>query len=181
VVNDETRRQYLNLAAAVNALFKSLLPDAAGFEFSPICNVFKVVAEKIRSELPVVDISAVMADVEALLNKSIAVDGYVMPPVSNDPSRYIDLCQIDFEALTGALLRTDSAKIVVRRWSPHLRKKSDWKRISLPDWARSFTLVGRLIAESSRSIVFFFFRVTEGELADSTLRRLSAVSSFGTT
>src|ERR1035437_7876779 len=99
VVNDETRRQYLNLAAAVNALFKSLLPDASAFEFGPICNVFKVVAEKIRSELPIVDISAVMADVEALLNKSIAAGGYVMPPVSNDPSRYIDLSQIDFEAL----------------------------------------------------------------------------------
>ncbi len=99
VVNDETRRQYLNLAAAVNALFKSLLPDAAAVEFSPICNVFKIVAEKIRSELPVVDISAVMGEVEALLNKSIAADGYVMPPVSNDPARYIDLSQIDFEAL----------------------------------------------------------------------------------
>ena len=99
VVNDETRSQYLNLASAVDSLFKSLLPDAAAHEFGPICNVFKVVAEKIRSELPVVDISAVMADVDALLNKSIAAGGYVMPPVSNDPSRYIDLSQIDFEAL----------------------------------------------------------------------------------
>jgi type I restriction enzyme, R subunit len=99
VVNDETRRQYLNLASAVNSLFRSLLPDASSFEFSPICIVFKVIAEKIRSELPVVDISAVMAEVEALLNRSIAADGYVMPPVSNDPSRYLDLSQIDFEAL----------------------------------------------------------------------------------
>jgi type I restriction enzyme R subunit len=99
VVNDETRRQYLNLATAVGSLFKSLLPDASAYEFSPICNVFKVVAEKIRSELPVVDISAVMGEVETLLNGSIAADGYVMPPVSNDPKRYIDLSQIDFEAL----------------------------------------------------------------------------------
>ncbi len=99
VVNDETRRQYLNLATAVGALFKSLLPDAGAFEFSPICNVFKVVAEKIRSELPFVDISAVMGEVEALLNRSIAADGYEMPPVSNDPTRFIDLSQIDFEAL----------------------------------------------------------------------------------
>jgi type I restriction enzyme R subunit len=99
VVNDETRRQYLNLATAVGALFKSLLPDASAFEFSPICNVFKVIAEKIRSELPVVDISAVMVEVEALLNRSIAADGYVMPPVSNDPSRHFDLSQINFETL----------------------------------------------------------------------------------
>jgi type I restriction enzyme R subunit len=59
----------------------------------------KVVAEKIRSELPAVDIAAVMAEVEALLNRSIAADGYVMPAVANDPSRYIDLSQIDFKAL----------------------------------------------------------------------------------
>jgi type I restriction enzyme R subunit len=47
----------------------------------------------------VVDISAVMSDIENLLNKSIAAGGYVMPPVSKDPSRFIDLSQIDFEAL----------------------------------------------------------------------------------
>ncbi|MCU1326441.1 MAG: type site-specific deoxyribonuclease, HsdR family [Bryobacterales bacterium] len=99
VVNDETRRQYLNLAGSVDALFKSLLPDASAFEFSPICNVFRIVAEKIRSELPPVDISAVIGDMQALLNQSIATDGYVMPPVSTDPSRYIDLSQVDFDAL----------------------------------------------------------------------------------
>jgi type I restriction enzyme, R subunit len=63
VVNDETRAQYLNLASAVESLLKSLRPDARAEEFGPVCNVFKVVAEKIRSELPVVDILAVMADV----------------------------------------------------------------------------------------------------------------------
>ncbi len=45
------------------------------------------------------DISAVMGEVEELLNRSIAAGGYTMPPVSNDPARYIDLSQIDFEAL----------------------------------------------------------------------------------
>jgi type I restriction enzyme R subunit len=40
-----------------------------------------------------------MNDVEAVLNKSIAADGYVMPPVSDDPLRFIDLSQVDFEAL----------------------------------------------------------------------------------
>jgi type I restriction enzyme, R subunit len=99
VANDETRHQYLNLAAAVNALFKSLLPDAAAFEFSPICNVFKVVAEKNpvgvaggghfggheRSRSPA---------------EQIHRGGRVaIPPVSNDPARYIDQSQVDFEAL----------------------------------------------------------------------------------
>ena len=82
MVNDETRRGYLSRAGYVDSLFKSLLPDAAANEFGPICKVFRVIAEKIRSEIPPVDISEVMAEVEALLNKSIAADGYVMPPVS---------------------------------------------------------------------------------------------------
>ena len=56
---------------------------------------------------------------------------------------------------TGALLRADLAKILVRRWSPHLREKSDWKRISLPDWVRSFTPVWpvncRKLTQSAKS------------------------------
>ncbi len=39
-----------------------------------------------------------MSDVEALLNRSIAADGYVMPPVANQ-ANYIDLSLVDFEAL----------------------------------------------------------------------------------
>src|ERR1051326_4461574 len=76
------------------------------------------------------------------------------PPSASAHSASRLFCSAESEinriVTTGALLRADSAKIVVRRWSPHLRKKSDWKRISLPDWARSFTLVGRLTAENIR-------------------------------
>ena len=48
VVNDETRRRYLQLAGDVERLFKSLLPDLAANEFGPIRKVFSVIAEKIR-------------------------------------------------------------------------------------------------------------------------------------
>jgi type I restriction enzyme R subunit len=98
VVNDDTRRAYLSRAGYVDGLFKSLLPDAAANEFSPACKVFRVIADKIRSEIPPVDISEVMAEVEALLDESIGAEGYVMPPVA-DQDRYIDLSKIDFEAL----------------------------------------------------------------------------------
>jgi type I restriction enzyme R subunit len=97
-VNDDTRRGYLNRAGYVDSLFKSLLPDVAANEFGPVCKVFRVIADKIRSEIPPVDISEVMAEVEALLDQSIGAEGYVMPPVA-DQGRYVDLSQIDFEAL----------------------------------------------------------------------------------
>jgi len=98
VVNDDTRRRYLSRAGYVDRLFKSLLPDTAANEFGPICKVFRVIADKIRSEIPPVDIAEVMAEIEALLDQSIGAEGYAMPPVV-DPDRYVDLSQIDFEAL----------------------------------------------------------------------------------
>ena len=60
VVNDETRRGYMNLARNVETVFKSLLPDPAASEFGPIRKVFAMIAEKIRCDIPPVDISAVM-------------------------------------------------------------------------------------------------------------------------
>jgi type I restriction enzyme R subunit len=98
VVNDATTRRYLALAWTVEKLFKSLLPDVTANEFGPVRKVFAVIAEKIRSDIPPVDISAVMAQVEALLNRSIASDGYTMPPVRNE-ANYIDLSLVDFDAL----------------------------------------------------------------------------------
>jgi type I restriction enzyme R subunit len=98
VVNDDTRRGYLSRAGYADNLFKSLLPDPTANEFGPVCKVFRVIADKIRSEIPPVDIAEVMAEIEALLNHSIEAEGYLMPPVA-DPNRYVDLSQIDFEAL----------------------------------------------------------------------------------
>ena len=98
VVNDDTRRGYLSRAGYVDSLFKSLLPDTAAAEFGPICKVFRVIADKIRSDIPPVDIAEVMAEIEALLDESIGAEGYAMPPVT-DHGRYIDLSQIDFEGL----------------------------------------------------------------------------------
>jgi type I restriction enzyme, R subunit len=83
VVNDHSTRRYLAGAGSVEKLFQSLLPDAAANEFGPIRKVFAMIADKIRADIPPVDISAVMSDVEALLNRSIAAGGYVMPQVAN--------------------------------------------------------------------------------------------------
>src|SRR5439155_23615923 len=80
VVNDESRRRYLQLAGEVDRLFKSLLPDVAANEVNAICKVFSVIAAKIRSDLPAADISEVMDDISALLDYSISTQGYVIKP-----------------------------------------------------------------------------------------------------
>jgi len=95
VATDDTRAQYLNLARRVEKLFRSLLPDVRADEFGPMRQVFRVLADKIRSELPPTDISGVMDAVEDLLDRSIAAEGYVIRPSAG----YIDLSEIDFAAL----------------------------------------------------------------------------------
>jgi type I restriction enzyme R subunit len=81
----------------VDRLFKSLLPDVAANQFSALCKVFSVIAAKIRSDLPAPDISEVMDEVSTLLDYSIATEGYVIKPSAT--ANYIDLSQIDFDAL----------------------------------------------------------------------------------
>ena len=97
VINDETRRRYLQLAGNVDRLFKSLLPDVAANEYAPICKVFSVIAAKIKIDIPATDISEVMSDVSSLLDYSIATQGYVIK--ASETTNYIDLSQIDFDTL----------------------------------------------------------------------------------
>lgn len=98
VITDDVRRQYLALVSDIEKLYKSLLPDTSANEFGPIRKVFSVIAEKIRCELPPPDISELMDDVEEVLDRSIATEGYVIRP-SAVAANYIDLSQIDFELL----------------------------------------------------------------------------------
>lgn len=97
VLNDDTRRRYLQLAGNVDRLFKSLLPDLAANEYASICRVFSVIAAKIRVDIPAADISDVMGDVSSLLDYSIATQGYVIK--ASETTNYIDLSQIDFDTL----------------------------------------------------------------------------------
>ncbi len=80
----------MSLLCARDALF------LAANEYGPICKVFSVIAAKIKIDIPA-DISEVMNDVASLLDFSIATQGYVIK--ASDATNYIDLSQIDFDAL----------------------------------------------------------------------------------
>jgi type I restriction enzyme R subunit len=101
LVNDESKKKYLSLAGNVDKLYKAILPDPATTEFSAPRVLFIIIAEKIRSLTPEVDISEVMEDIEHLLDKSIATEGYIIrePSGSYSTERFVDLSKIDFEAL----------------------------------------------------------------------------------
>ncbi|MEA3358654.1 MAG: DUF3387 domain-containing protein [Thermodesulfobacteriota bacterium] len=117
LVNDDSKRDYLLLAANVNKLYKAILPDPAAKGLAPTCILFDVIAQKIRSLTPPPDISGVMGEVEKLLDDSIAAEGYVIrePSASYGTGHLVDLSKIDFEALKARFeqgqRRTEAEKL----------------------------------------------------------------------
>ncbi|MDE0426666.1 MAG: type I restriction endonuclease subunit R [Candidatus Poribacteria bacterium] len=101
LINDETKKNYLQLAGNATKLYKAILPDPDAHEFTRICQLINVIAQKIRNLTPPANISGVMTEVETLLDQSIAPEGYriEIPPDSYDMNQ-IDLSQIDFEQLS---------------------------------------------------------------------------------
>jgi type I restriction enzyme R subunit len=98
VLTDGIRRQFLGLVGDVEMLFKSLLPDPAANQFGSIRKLLVVIAEKIRSEIGIPDISGVLEEVSGVLDESIATEGYVIRPSAVE-ANYIDLSKIDFDLL----------------------------------------------------------------------------------
>lgn len=95
--NDDSKKQFLLLAAKVNNLFRAILPDKIANDLYPDCLLIVILANKIRSLVPPVDISKVMKDIERLLDESITAEGYLIRDVK--PDKLIDLSKIDFEKL----------------------------------------------------------------------------------
>jgi type I restriction enzyme R subunit len=102
VGTEEVKLRYLDLANTVQRLYKAVLPDPAAREFAVEVTPVQVIADKIRSLIPPADISLVMQQVEGLLDRSIATEGYLIREQSApyDNEHWIDLSKIDFEKLT---------------------------------------------------------------------------------
>ncbi|MDE0012240.1 MAG: DUF3387 domain-containing protein [Candidatus Poribacteria bacterium] len=104
--NDATKREYLQLATNVTKLYKAILPDPDAHAFIGIYTLTNVIAQKIKNLTGPADLSDVMAEVENLLDQSIAPEGYVIETDRDDydtqhqeTEKRIDLSQIDFEML----------------------------------------------------------------------------------
>ncbi len=105
VASEEIKRRYLDLSNTVERLYKAVLPDPAAREFAAKAAPVQVIADKILALTPPADIAFVMQQVEALLDRSIAAEGYIIrepsAPYGDDrpDDHLIDLSRIDFEAL----------------------------------------------------------------------------------
>ena len=99
--NQEVKRAFLDLANNLERLFKAVLPDRAALDFAMDVAPIHVIAEKIGALTPPAEIAEVLQQVEGLLDRSIATEGYVIreAPASYGEDHLVDLSGIDFEAL----------------------------------------------------------------------------------
>lgn len=114
LATEADKKHYLQLASRVARLFKAILPDPLANELAPLAVLVSYLAAKIHAETDPPDISAVMSDVEDLLNDSIATEGYRIGPASN-PEALVNLSEIDFAALQAKFAqghkRTEAEKL----------------------------------------------------------------------
>ncbi len=97
IVNDESKKQFRALAYDVSRLYKAILPDDAAAALAPLCVAIAAIARDEALQPPEVDLSGVIQQVNDLLDRSIAAEGYVID--IDRAKQLLDLSSIDFEAL----------------------------------------------------------------------------------
>lgn len=106
IAPDERRRAFLRRASAAARAYKALLPDDRATPYLKPVATLHVLAEAIRGKLGPVDISALAAKIEALLDariEGVAITAPIIP--GDDRAGRVDLSEIDFDKL-AALFQT---------------------------------------------------------------------------
>ena len=100
VAPDERRRAFFRVAGAAARAYKALLPDERAAPYLKPVATLHVLAEATRGKLGPVDISAVSAKIEALLDEKIEGVAITAPIIEGDEAAgRVDLSAIDFEKL----------------------------------------------------------------------------------
>ena len=105
LADEEVRTEFLAAARQARKLFKAVLPDPAAAEHQATVAVIRVLAERIVdvSRPERADLDAVTDAVDALLDRSVGAEEYVIRAAAEgiEPDPLIDLSQIDFDELSA--------------------------------------------------------------------------------
>jgi type I restriction enzyme R subunit len=99
LIDEETKKQFLSRANLVHPKFKAILPDKNATEFQGKHSVLNVIAEKIKSLGPEIDISEVTRQIEAILDQSVKIQPTAISDTKGLYGKTVDLSKIDFEKL----------------------------------------------------------------------------------
>jgi type I restriction enzyme R subunit len=118
---DETKKEFLRMAGLVVRIHKAVMPDEAAHGYDGIRRVLEAIAANVYLPPPKVDIGVVLKAVEALLDRSIATNGYSIPSKPSQTkegtapdARLIDLSKIDFETLKAKFDKGQKRTVVER-------------------------------------------------------------------
>jgi type I restriction enzyme, R subunit len=95
MLSDEETSSFLERATRVERLFKAILPDDRANEFAPIRKVIRVVMDRIGEAGGRPEVSGVMAQIEQLLDESVAANAYFIG--SEERKSLMDLSGVDWD------------------------------------------------------------------------------------
>ncbi|MBT9145670.1 MAG: Type I restriction enzyme EcoR124II R protein [candidate division WS2 bacterium] len=101
--NDERQAQFSEKNAIIQKTYKAILPDISASEFQPVVGLLHILAEKLGSISPTVDISDVLKKVSEILDKSVKVEKrHIEEKPGKDEykvGKILDLSKINLERL----------------------------------------------------------------------------------
>ncbi len=100
LVDPNQKREFLTLADRCRSLLKAVMPDPIVNSYLNRVGVYRNLAEKIRGDVVVPDLTGLAEAVDDLLDRSVGAEAYVIQTGGDDElSPQIDLGLIDFEKL----------------------------------------------------------------------------------
>lgn len=97
VASEDIKKDFLTKAGIIGKIYKSILPHKSASEFSRYVYLYNELIKQIRALDPEVDIDKVMANIQDVLDTSIASKGYIIK--DGKKSKTIDISKIDFDAI----------------------------------------------------------------------------------
>lgn len=97
MLSDDETQSFLAKASVVDRLFKAILPDPRANEFGELRKAIRVVMDRIAETTGPPDVSGVMAQVEQLLDESVAANAYLI--TGDERQALMDLSKVDWDAV----------------------------------------------------------------------------------
>ena len=161
IANLEVKKKFQNESVAMQALFKSILPDPRAEKFYHELSAYKAIASRIYEiEHAKVNVDQVKKDLEDLLDRSIKTGEYKI----KESSKLVDLSAIDLKPLQEFFADTLNKNIVAEELKSELQKKIEDLIKKNKSRARFLDRLNKLIAEynsGARNLDDFFGELVE--------------------
>jgi type I restriction enzyme R subunit len=164
LINDDTQISFLTHARVVDRLFKAVLPDSRASEFGELRAALTYLAKDLTRDDPKPDIREVVQQVDALLDRSVAANAYVIRAPEVERSRLVDLSQVDFTALVDHFARSKTKRTEVEKLRTLVRRRLSEMAALNPtrnEWLERFQVMIDRYNAGSLNIEEFFRQLVD--------------------